>query len=922
MKKILLIIAFLISGVMLNAQEPQFVSKEPQNRNVLIEMFTARDEPVSYKAHIIANKLMKEFPDKVLSVNIHNTSIFSPTSYPNLNTDAGDDMFEGLKLNCWPSGPVNRSLSDMSYSNWENLSCEQMAQQAECNIGGKVTIDSISRIASITVETYYTANSNSDKNYLTIMMLQDSIMGSQIAGSQNPQQYVDGQYCHMHVLRDIITDTWGDEVAPTTAGTLITKTYQYNIPRHIGLTNGVDVDLNNIHFVAFITEQKQDEISYPILNVCELDKVFGEIQLYKIIVKPNIYDAVNIDETNFGVIGYCKGATVSLKAVPNEGYKFAYWTEDNMLLSKKNTYTFTAQSDRNIVANFVADYNHWSPNTTAYSHNMVVTADVQFDGVSQNNAAMELAAFCGEDVRGSATLQHFEGVDKFLYQFLVYGNPDDVITFKLYDHNRHKEADYMSFEEIIFSNNAVHGTLNEPKVINFVPKHKLDIQSNMNGGVIYGAGYYNHNDVVTISVEPNFGYAFVNWTSEGEVVSTDKSFTVTITDDISYTANFAEAHSTILKNGWNWYSSYVDINGADGLNFMKKELSGVANILKGKSNFSTYFYDDNLWLGDLVETSTEEMYMIHLEGYDYTLSVAGLPVNPEEYPIELNPNWNWMAYPVSSNMTVNEAFINFKPSHGDILKSQTKVCQYYEGVGWMGELEIMEPGKGYMYQSNAQESITFTYPNMGSTRGAGNERNAEKYWDVDETKYSTNMNVIAIVMQDGKEVSDCEIAAFYEDECRGSARPMYIEQLDRYLTFLTIHGEGGETLKFKYYDIHTGEVSDLLNEMTYEVDGINGDVANPYIFGNNISDINAIGEVMANGVDFYPNPVNDKLYIETEVEIEEVSIFDIYGRIQNLSNSATQQLNNSIDVSGLTSGVYFVKVVTSEGEAMKRIVKK
>ena len=81
-------------------------------------------------------------------------------------------------------------------------------------------------------------------------------------------------------------------------------------------------------------------------------------------------------------------------------------------------------------------------------------------------------------------------------------------------------------------------------------------------------------------------------------------------------------------------------------------------------------------------------------------------------------------------------------------------------------------------------------------------------------------------------------------------------------------------------------------------------------------------EELASSLSIYPNPVNDKLYIETEVEVEEVSIFDIYGRIQNLSNSATQQLSNSIDVSGLNSGVYFVKVVTENGEVVKRFIKK
>ena len=72
--------------------------------------------------------------------------------------------------------------------------------------------------------------------------------------------------------------------------------------------------------------------------------------------------------------------------------------------------------------------------------------------------------------------------------------------------------------------------------------------------------------------------------------------------------------------------------------------------------------------------------------------------------------------------------------------------------------------------------------------------------------------------------------------------------------------------------------------------------------------------------DIYPNPVNDILYIETQTLT--VEIYDVYGRIQKLRNSETQKLRNSIDVSNLKSGVYFVKVSTENGEAVQRFVKK
>ena len=38
--------------------------------------------------------------------------------------------------------------------------------------------------------------------------------------------------------------------------------------------------------------------------------------------------------------------------------------------------------------------------------------------------------------------------------------------------------------------------------------------------------------------------------------------------------------------------------------------------------------------------------------------------------------------------------------------------------------------------------------------------------------------------------------------------------------------------------------------------------------------------------------------------------------------SETQKLRNSIDVTNLNSGVYFVKIVTENGEAVQRFIKK
>ena len=80
-------------------------------------------------------------------------------------------------------------------------------------------------------------------------------------------------------------------------------------------------------------------------------------------------------------------------------------------------------------------------------------------------------------------------------------------------------------------------------------------------------------------------------------------------------------------------------------------------------------------------------------------------------------------------------------------------------------------------------------------------------------------------------------------------------------------------------------------------------------------------ELVENGFNIYPNPVNDKLYIETQTLTQTltIEIYDIYGRRQQLSAVSCQP--SVIDLSNLKSGIYFVKINTEEGNIVKRIIK-
>ena len=75
-----------------------------------------------------------------------------------------------------------------------------------------------------------------------------------------------------------------------------------------------------------------------------------------------------------------------------------------------------------------------------------------------------------------------------------------------------------------------------------------------NGGTVSGAGQYYGNTSCTLTATPNAHYDFTNWKLGSSVVSTDPTYTFTVTENASYTANFTalQPHSVTcnpVENG-------------------------------------------------------------------------------------------------------------------------------------------------------------------------------------------------------------------------------------------------------------------------------------------------------------------------------------------------------------------------------------
>ena len=259
MKRIITSILVLLALVaQVNAQN--IVGTEPTNRNAILEEFTGRNCGYCPDGHRIANELMAAHPGRFWAINIH-AGGYAPTTYPNMTTTKGTTIHNGFSIDGYPMGIVSRNGTvAQDRGAWAGTLNTILAQPSCLNVAGTCIVDPTTRIATINVEVYYTGNSNATTNQLTIVMLQDSILGSQADyGNFNPTQWADEThtvYIHTHVFRDVVNSTsaWGETISPTTQGTLIQRTYTYQVPETIGNPNGVEVVLDNLKFIAFVSE--------------------------------------------------------------------------------------------------------------------------------------------------------------------------------------------------------------------------------------------------------------------------------------------------------------------------------------------------------------------------------------------------------------------------------------------------------------------------------------------------------------------------------------------------------------------------------------------------------------------------------------------------------------------------------------------
>ncbi|MEO8067535.1 MAG: Omp28-related outer membrane protein [Flavobacteriales bacterium] len=224
------------------------VGTSPANRTVLMEEFTAVNCGYCPAGHVIAADLENTHGTDLVVVGINAGGLAMPGGgQPDLRTAEGTALWNFYFLNSQPKAVVGRTtyngFTTLTPANWGVAVDSVLQQTSPVNLGFASAFNQGTRLLTVDVELYYTANSPGGNDHITVLLKEDHITAYQNDYGPNGPQ---ASYDHKNVLRAFLTPLWGDEVTTTTQSTLVTRTYSYTVP--------LDFNISNCSTVAFVGE--------------------------------------------------------------------------------------------------------------------------------------------------------------------------------------------------------------------------------------------------------------------------------------------------------------------------------------------------------------------------------------------------------------------------------------------------------------------------------------------------------------------------------------------------------------------------------------------------------------------------------------------------------------------------------------------
>ena len=377
-----------------------------------------------------------------------------------------------------------------------------------------------------------------------------------------------------------------------------------------------------------------------------------------------------------------------------------------------------------------------------------------------------------------------------------------------------------------------------------------------------------------------------------------------------YSQDNVTLQNNTLVQGWNWWSTYVEQSTMDGLTTVENSLGNNGLTIKSQNEFTTNYYENmgyDYWYGGLEAIDNEHGYMINTND-QCNVRMLGTPTQPEDHPIAIGANWNWIGYPVGQQQLLATSISGtFQPESEDVMKNHSGFATYYPGYGWYPDDFVMTPGEGYLYKSNSTANKTLTYVLSG--RYSSTEKQKEIHqWKPEIHKYADNISVIAVLDMNGCEIREnIEVGAFVNGECRGSAILRYFEPTDRYYAMLSIAGEDDDVVSFEI------QGSNSETHITFHKNDVIGSLDAPLQI-----EFGSIGNDVSN-LTLYPNPVerdaNFSIDIPAWEKVSEVTITNVLGLV------IRKESTDGINMNGIHEpGIYIVKITCKTGNVYQNVL--
>ena len=198
-----------------------------------------------------------------------------------------------------------------------------------------------------------------------------------------------------------------------------------------------------------------------------------------------------------------------------------------------------------------AQSSHWQFDAYAYRYDMTAYVALNVDGeIVTDYSDFEIAAFCGEECRGIASIKKVErdGTENVYGYLRIRSNQDtgETITFKVFQISTEKEM-HVYNTSVEFQSQQVIGMPSTPMMLTIV-HFTVSVSCDETLGAVSGGGVYEAGAIATITATPIEGYHFLIW-SNGEETN---PYEFTVTEDVSLSASFAPNQYTmtfVLDNG-------------------------------------------------------------------------------------------------------------------------------------------------------------------------------------------------------------------------------------------------------------------------------------------------------------------------------------------------------------------------------------